>query len=88
MEGLNPCPYCKGEVEIIKLCPKPKEKGPVYRIECRKCRALVARGLGYPNESKSASIERIRQYEELTNKRLYGDNPPPIKKEITHDIQF
>ena len=72
MKGINPCPYCRGEVEMIKLCPKPKEKPPIYRIECRKCRALVARGTGFPNEPKSLEIERIRQYEAIIKKQLYG----------------
>lgn len=67
MLGVKPCPYCGGEIEMVKLAMNAKErnekKPQPYRIECRSCRALVARGQGFPIESKSEVKERIDQYE-------------------------
>lgn len=66
MLGVRPCPYCGGEIEMVKLVMNEKEKKEKkpqpYRIECRSCRALVARGQGFPIESKSEVKERIDQY--------------------------
>ena len=71
MKGLNPCPYCGGEVEIVKLNKKkPKEKD-LYRIECLKCRALTARGTGFEKESPKLAEERINQYKEIMKSYLY-----------------
>lgn len=68
MLGVKPCPYCGGEIEMVKLVMSEKEKNEKkpqpYRIECRRCRALVARGQGFPVESKSEVKERIDQYNE------------------------
>jgi hypothetical protein len=64
MEGLNPHLKCGGEVEVIKLNEQKKGK-PLYRIECRRCRALVAKGTGFPEEPERYSRERIHQYNEI-----------------------
>ena len=64
MEGLRPCPKCKGEVEVIRM---PDLKGQkTYRIQCRRCGYTVGRGLGYKEESKEQQMERIKQYEALS----------------------
>lgn len=65
MKGLNPCPYCRGEVEIVKLNRKHKSDKPMYRIECLQCRKLVEKGTGFPGEPWIVSKERIDQFEEL-----------------------
>lgn len=66
MEGVRPCPYCGGEVEVIKLSKNADErqqkKPQPYRIQCYRCHAVVARGQGFPIESKSEANERIEQY--------------------------
>lgn len=66
MQGIKPCPYCGSEVEMVKLPHDKKDiiKGDIFRIECRTCRALVARGRRFPNETLEDEEERIRQYEE------------------------
>lgn len=73
MIGVKPCPYCGGEVEVVKLIKtaqeKRDEKPQPYRIECRKCRALVARGQGFPIETLTEMEERIKDYENyISNK--------------------
>lgn len=73
MEGIKPCPYCGGEVEVIKLNQKNKKGEPLYRVECLHCRRLVAKGLGFPDESPDDAEERIRQYDEYMRKYLYGE---------------
>ena len=63
MQNVNPCPYCGGEVEIVKLIPKLHDKtDEVYRIECKRCRRLVARGVKFPTETDEEGNERIQQY--------------------------
>ena len=71
MQGIRPCPYCGCEVEVVKLVKRKNETRSPYRIECLRCRALVARGKGFPNETKAESAERIRQYKQIINERLY-----------------
>ena len=64
MEGIKPCPYCGGEIEMVKLIRDPKkDKNDVYRIECRKCRKLVAHGQWFPIETPGEGIQRIRDYQ-------------------------
>lgn len=63
MENIRPCPYCKGEVEMVKLRKKPNEKRQPYRIQCKKCHMLVARGEGFEIETMSEAEERIAQYD-------------------------
>ena len=69
MEGVRPCPYCGGEVEVIKLGKNEDErrqnKPQPYRIQCYRCHAVVARGQKFPIESVSEGEERIRQYDEF-----------------------
>lgn len=62
MQNLKPCPYCGGQIEMVKLNKKPNEVRDVYRIECKRCRALVARGEGFPCETISDAEERIKDY--------------------------
>lgn len=75
MKGVKPCPYCGGEVEVVKLgktAQEKKEKKPQpYRIECRHCHALVARGQGFPIESLSDMEERIRDYNNYMADKFY-----------------
>ena len=63
MENVKPCPYCHGEVEVVKLVKKKEEKLQPYRIECRHCHRLVARGQGFPIETLTEAQERIKDYE-------------------------
>lgn len=62
MLNIRPCPYCGGEVEVVKLIKKPKEERQPYRIQCMRCRQLVARGEGFPIETMSEAEERINDY--------------------------
>lgn len=70
MQGIRPCPYCGGEIEVVKLVKRKEEKKSPYRIQCLKCRALVARGIGFPNESAAEAKERIQQYDEVIAKKM------------------
>lgn len=63
MKNVKPCPYCGGEVEVVKLVKRENEKKAPYRIQCYECRALVARGFGFPIETLSEGEERIKDYE-------------------------
>ena len=47
---------------MVKLNRKPNEKRDVYRIECKRCKALVARGEGFAGETISEAKERIADY--------------------------
>ena len=78
MKGIRPCPYCGSEVEVIKLIKKPNDKKQPYRIECRKCRALVARGQGCPNETAAEMKERIDQYHQIMERKRYPNGPAKI----------
>lgn len=79
MEGVRPCPYCGGEVEVVKLDKKKGEKQNPYRIECRKCRALVVRGYGFPIESSIEQEQRIRDYEDYINRKFDPRSSTRIK---------
>lgn len=68
MKGIRPCPYCNGEVEVVRLSDGKFGK-KMYRIECRRCRRTVGRGLGFPNETIEEAKERIKQYEVILNKQ-------------------
>ena len=73
MKNILPCPYCGGEVEVVKLVKRSTDKDKrfqPYRIECLHCRKLVARGDKFPDESKSDGALRIKQYEEFIAKQL------------------
>ena len=63
MENIRPCPYCGGEVEVVKLIKRENETQQPYRIQCYRCHATVARGIGYSGETPTEAKERIRQYE-------------------------
>ncbi len=70
MQGIKPCPYCGGEVEVVKLVKKPGEKEQPYRIECRMCRSLVSRGRKFPVETVADGEERIRNYDVFMTDRF------------------
>ena len=80
MQGIRPCPYCGGEVEVVKLNKKRGEKKDFYRIECRSCRKLVVRGIGFPIETPKEAEERIKQYEKFVNERYYPGRSTRIKQ--------
>ncbi len=71
MKNVLPCPYCGGEVEVIKLELTEQEKKKKnlppnpYRISCYQCKALVGRGFKFPDESDENGQLRIPQYEEF-----------------------
>lgn len=69
MQGIRPCPYCGGEVEMVRLNRKKANETPAYRLSCYQCRAVVARGTGFPQETDEEKNERIRQYEEEVAKK-------------------
>ena len=68
MKNVRPCPYCGGEVEVVRM-PDKKDKSKNYRIECMQCRRL-AYGIKFEIESEYEGKERIKEYEEVLNKRL------------------
>lgn len=68
MEGVRPCPYCKGEVEVIRMPDLDKQK--TYRISCKRCGALVVRGQGFPIETLSDAEDRINDYERFMEKQF------------------
>jgi len=47
---------------MVKLNRRSNESHDVYRIECKRCRALVARGVGFPCETISDAEDRIADY--------------------------
>lgn len=69
MKNIKPCPYCGGEVEVVRLANDKKTHRKMYRIECWRCRRTVGRGLGFPIESDEEANERIRQYEKVLDKQ-------------------
>lgn len=71
MQNVKPCPYCGGEVEVIKLIRKKNEKTQPYRIECLRCRRLVARGQGFPIESYTDAQQRLKEYDEYIQETWY-----------------
>lgn len=74
MKGVEPCPYCGGEIEMVKLGRTQQEKKDrkprPYRIECLVCRRLVARGQGFPIESTEKAKKRIRDYEKYIESKF------------------
>jgi hypothetical protein len=70
MSDIRPCPYCGGEVEVVRLNRKKEKDEPVYRISCRRCKALVARGTKFEKETDEEGRERIKQYEDEIAKRM------------------
>jgi len=73
MKNIRPCPYCGSEVEMVKLIQKPKEKKQPYRIQCTRCKQLVARGDKFPIETISEAEERIADYNREIE-RLWSPN--------------
>ena len=65
MNGINRCPYCGGEVEMVKLNKKRKTDTDMFRIDCRSCHYVVPKGRRFPGESKADEDERIAQYEKI-----------------------
>ena len=73
MLGVKPCPYCDGEVEVVKLNKKHNKDAQLYRIQCQRCHALVAKGTKFECETDEQGAERIRQYE-AEIKRIWAPN--------------
>jgi len=76
MKGIEPCPYCGGEVEVVKLCRKKTEKEDVYRITCMHCKRTVARGIKFEDETPAKGMKRIEEYNKVIEERyaLPGSN--------------
>lgn len=86
MLNIRPCPYCGGEVEVVRIPDivtytyktdkktgkkeKIEHREKQYRIECKHCRTLVAKGTKFEKETKAEGLERIKQYEAETEKRF------------------
>ena len=62
MKNILPCPYCGGEVEVVKLCKKKNDTEFKYRISCMHCKATVARGYKFDKETDKDGKKRIEQY--------------------------
>lgn len=65
MRDVLPCPYCGGEVEVVRLKDKVegKLKTKIYRIQCMQCKAVVPFGTKFPDESDEDGEKRIQQYD-------------------------
>lgn len=70
MVGVRHCPYCDGEVEVVRMNRKKETDEPRYRISCNHCHALVASGLKFEKETDEEGRERIEQYEAIIAKRM------------------
>ena len=66
---------------MIKLPRKKDDNCDMYRIECKRCRRLVARGEKFPIESPGEGIERIRQYKEVIAQRMKPLIPTHMRDE-------
>ena len=62
MKDILPCPYCGGEVEMVKL--RDKQKRNVFRINCMQCKVTVPVGIKFEKESDEDGQKRVQQYEE------------------------
>ena len=80
MRDIKPCPYCGGEVEMVKLNKKRGDKKDYFRVECRSCRKLVVRGIGFPDETPEDAEERIKQYEKVIKDLNYPGKSTRIKQ--------
>ena len=79
MQNVRPCPYCGGEVEVVRIpdkvtvrwhkdpetgkSKKTETSEKQYRISCYSCHALVAQGLKFEIESDEDGRKRIEDYE-------------------------
>ena len=70
MQNIRKCPYCGGEVEVVKLNLRPGETEFKYRISCMHCKMTVARGLKFEKETDKEGQERIDQYNENIKKKF------------------
>jgi len=70
MKGIKPCPYCGGEVEVIRLANDKKTGNKMYRLECWGCRKVVGRGTKFPGENDEDAKMRIRQYETVLDRQI------------------
>ena len=64
MKNILPCPYCGGEVEVVKLPLKKTETEYKYRLSCFRCKMAVARGVKFEKETLADGLKRIKQYEQ------------------------
>ena len=69
MQNIRPCPYCGGQIEMVKLNKRPGDKQDAYRIECKRCGALVVRGIGFAGETITEAEERIADYNKEMKKK-------------------
>ena len=70
MKNIKPCPYCGGEVEVIRLANDKKTGKKMYRLECWGCRRTVGRGFKFEIESDADAKERIKQYEKQLDRQI------------------
>jgi uncharacterized protein with PIN domain len=66
MDGIRPCPYCNGEIEMKQLDNDPYDNHEVFSIRCKKCGAYVVKGQGFAGELKAEANERILQFKNST----------------------
>ena len=81
MKDIRPCPYCGGEVEVVKLIPKVKGD-EWYRIQCMRCKRTVAKGLKFDCETVDEGKERIRQYKEYIKRVWSPYNSTKIRQSV------
>ena len=81
MRDIKPCPYCGGEVEVVKLIPKFKGE-EVYRIQCMNCKKTVARGLKFECETDAEGKQRIKEYKAFINKVWSPVHSAKIKQSV------
>ena len=80
MIGVKGCPYCGGEVEVVKLIPKKTEKGDVYRISCLKCKMTVARGVKFEKETAAEGKQRIADYNKFIEKKFATPGSEEVRR--------
>lgn len=81
MIGVKGCPYCNGEVEVVRLNKKKGDTFQPYRVECLKCRRVAARSEGgFEIETPAKMKERIADYEVFIQHQLYPNKSNRIEQ--------
>ena len=94
MQNVRPCPYCGGEVEVVRIQDKityiekmvngekvkEKKADKQYRIECKKCKKLVAKGTKFECETDAEGAQRIKDYEAEMDRIWYPNTRQHILK--------
>ena len=88
MKNVTPCPYCKGEVEVVKLGQKKTEKTDVYRITCLHCKKTVARGLKFEIETLAQGKKRIKEYEEFIKNKFSTPGSEQIRRKTKPSNEY